>query len=201
MFLKRYVTALFKRQWGANLIKYQGVSLPGGITLDGRQLFEDAQNEIREIECIQRDFTSRLHGLKDYDYWDRLKMLYIFSLERRRERYIVLYVFKIIFGVVPNPGISWIVSPRRGRMIQMPSLDHRHTYGQTIKYNSFFCVSARLFNCLPKDIRNLNCKMEQIKVNLDNLLHKIPDEPRLSGYTQYSRSGTNSIQDQIVFIQ
>ena len=50
MFLKRYVTALFKRQWGANLIKYQGVSLPGGITLDGRQLFEDAQNELREIE-------------------------------------------------------------------------------------------------------------------------------------------------------
>ena len=36
MFLKRYITSLFKRQWGANLIKYQGVSLPGGITLDGR---------------------------------------------------------------------------------------------------------------------------------------------------------------------
>lgn len=50
MFLKRYITALFKRQWGANLIKYQGVSLPGGITLDGRQLFEDAMTEIREIE-------------------------------------------------------------------------------------------------------------------------------------------------------
>ena len=50
MFLKRYLTALFKRQWGANLIKYQGVSLPGGITLDGRQLFEDAMTEIREIE-------------------------------------------------------------------------------------------------------------------------------------------------------
>lgn len=50
MFLKRYVTALFKRQWGANLIKYQGVSLPGGVTLDGRQLFDDATTEIREIE-------------------------------------------------------------------------------------------------------------------------------------------------------
>lgn len=50
MFLKRYVTALFKRQWGANLIKYQGVSLPGGITLDGRQLFDDAQTELRDVE-------------------------------------------------------------------------------------------------------------------------------------------------------
>jgi len=50
MFLKRYVTALFKKQWGSNLIKYQGVSLPGGVTLDGRQLFDDAVNELREIE-------------------------------------------------------------------------------------------------------------------------------------------------------
>lgn len=50
MFLKRYVTALFKKQWGSNLIKYQGVSLPGGVTLDGRQLYDDAINEIREIE-------------------------------------------------------------------------------------------------------------------------------------------------------
>jgi len=50
MFVKRYITALFKKQWGSNLIKYQGVSLPGGITLDGRQLYDDAINEIREIE-------------------------------------------------------------------------------------------------------------------------------------------------------
>jgi len=50
MFLKRYVTALFKKQWGSNLIKYQGVALPGGITLDGRQLFDDAITELRDIE-------------------------------------------------------------------------------------------------------------------------------------------------------
>ena len=50
MFLKRYVTALIKRQWGANLIKYDGVQLPGGATLNGRQLFEDAQNELKEIQ-------------------------------------------------------------------------------------------------------------------------------------------------------
>jgi len=56
MFLKKYVTALFKKQWGSNLIKYQGVSLPGGITLDGRQLFDDAVNELREIE---EQFQSR----------------------------------------------------------------------------------------------------------------------------------------------
>ena len=38
-FLKRYLTALIKRQWGLNLIKFQGVKLPGGIELNGRQIY------------------------------------------------------------------------------------------------------------------------------------------------------------------
>jgi len=49
VWLKRYLTALIKRQWGQNLIKFSGVSLPGGITLNGRQMYEDAQDEIDQI--------------------------------------------------------------------------------------------------------------------------------------------------------
>ena len=48
-FLKRYLTALIKRQWGQNLIKFQGVKLPGGIELNGRQIYDDAQKEIDAI--------------------------------------------------------------------------------------------------------------------------------------------------------
>ena len=48
-FLKRYLTALVKRQWGQNLIKFQGVKLPGGVELNGRMIYEDAQNEINFI--------------------------------------------------------------------------------------------------------------------------------------------------------
>jgi hypothetical protein len=48
-FLKRYLTALIKRQWGQNLIKFRGVKLPGGIELNGREIFEDAEREIDEI--------------------------------------------------------------------------------------------------------------------------------------------------------
>jgi len=48
-FLKRYLTSTIKRQWGMNLIKFQGVKLPGGIELNGRQLFDDAQKEIDAI--------------------------------------------------------------------------------------------------------------------------------------------------------
>ena len=48
-FLKRYLTALIKRQWGQNLIKFRGVKLPGGIEFNGREIYEDAEREIDEI--------------------------------------------------------------------------------------------------------------------------------------------------------
>jgi hypothetical protein len=48
-FLKPYLTALIKRQWGQNLIKFQGVKLPGGVELNGRQLFDDGQKELDVI--------------------------------------------------------------------------------------------------------------------------------------------------------
>lgn len=50
IFLKRYLTALLKRQWGANLIKFEGMQLPGGVTLNGRQIFDDANAEITALE-------------------------------------------------------------------------------------------------------------------------------------------------------
>ena len=50
IFLKRYVTALFKRQWGANLSKFNGVTMLGGVTLNGQQIFQEAQEDIRKLE-------------------------------------------------------------------------------------------------------------------------------------------------------
>ena len=49
-FVKKYLTALLKRQWGQNLIKFQGVKLPGGIELNGRAIFEDGQRELEDIK-------------------------------------------------------------------------------------------------------------------------------------------------------
>ena len=48
-FLKLYLTALLKRQWGQNLIKFQRVKLPGGLELNGRQIYDDAEREIESI--------------------------------------------------------------------------------------------------------------------------------------------------------
>jgi hypothetical protein len=49
-FLKRYATALIKYQWGTNLSKFAGIQMPGGVTLDGPRIMEEAQREIDKIE-------------------------------------------------------------------------------------------------------------------------------------------------------
>lgn len=63
-FLKMYLTAIIKRQWGQNLIKFRGVKLPGGIELNGREIFDDAQRELDSI----RQRMSMDYELPPYDF-------------------------------------------------------------------------------------------------------------------------------------
>lgn len=49
LFVKKYATALMKRSWGQNLIKFNGVTLPGGVSMNGRQLYDDALGEIAAL--------------------------------------------------------------------------------------------------------------------------------------------------------
>ena len=57
---------------------------------------------ITAVEGIQRTFTSKIAGMQNLSYWERLKRLNLYSLQRRRERYLVIYVWKIIQGLSPN---------------------------------------------------------------------------------------------------
>lgn len=50
MFLKKYTTALIKRQWGINLKKFEGIQLPGGVTMNGQQIYQEAIEEIKQLE-------------------------------------------------------------------------------------------------------------------------------------------------------
>ena len=62
-FLKPYTTALIKRQWGQNLMKFQGVKLPGGVELNGRQIFDDGEKELERI----REMMSNTYELPPLD--------------------------------------------------------------------------------------------------------------------------------------
>ena len=63
-FLKLYLTALIKRQWGQNLIKFKGVKLPGGIEMNGREIYDDAE---KEIESLRSRMASE-YELLPYDF-------------------------------------------------------------------------------------------------------------------------------------
>ena len=62
-FLKRYLTATMKRQWGQNLIKFQGVKLPGGVELNGRQIYDDAEKDLEVI----REQMSNMYEMPPLD--------------------------------------------------------------------------------------------------------------------------------------
>ena len=62
-FLKKYTVALMKRQWGQNLLKFQGVKLPGGVELNGRQIYDDAE---KDLEII-REMMSNTYELPPLD--------------------------------------------------------------------------------------------------------------------------------------
>ena len=147
----------------------------------------------RKLEQVQRNFTSVLYGLEELSYWERLKKLNIFSLERRRERYIILYTFKIILGIVPNPGIKWGFSDRRGRYVYSTPLQR----SSSLRDRSFFGLCPQLYNCLPKSLRDLSTGTNTIKYKLDEFLRNIPDEPRITGYTSASIASNNSIVKQV----
>jgi hypothetical protein len=59
IYLKRYATALIKRQWGANLSKFSGVAMLGGVTMNGETIFSQAQEELQRLEeQIQLSFET-----------------------------------------------------------------------------------------------------------------------------------------------
>jgi len=53
--LKKYLTALIKKQWGQNMIKFNGVLLPGGVQLNGRQIYDDGVAEVEKLEQQLKD--------------------------------------------------------------------------------------------------------------------------------------------------
>ena len=59
-------------------------------------------NLIQSLESIQRSFLKKIEGLNSLNYWDQLKTLKLYSLQRRRDRYRIIYVWSILEGITPN---------------------------------------------------------------------------------------------------
>jgi hypothetical protein len=160
---------------------------------------------IRKLEGVQRTFTYRIAGMQGRNYWERLDDLGLYSLERRRDRYTIIYVWKIINDLVPNmedERVRVIAASRGrlGRMCRIPALNNRAlASAQTMKEASFAVRGPRLFNCLPKDLRDARCSLDRFKAALDRFLRGVPDLPSLPHYPQVAVG--NSVSEQLVALR
>ena len=139
--------------------------------------------------------------MNDKNYWERLAALKLYSLERRRERYMIIYVWKIINNMVPNiDGRNKITTSDTRAGLQCkrtPLISNSMGRIKTCKDNSFFGKGPKLFNCMPRAIREYKGKLETFKAKLDNYLRTIPDQPGYHDPTYARASNSNSLADQI----
>ena len=149
-----------------------------------------------QIEAIQRTVTSRILGTEGLNYWERLKYLKIPSLQRRRERYQIIHIWKIAKSLIPNDlNLQFYNTSRYGQKCKIPKYNYRQKHLSTLKFNSFFSRGPALFNILPEKIKSSK-SLSIFKSNLQNFLDKIPDNPPTPNYVgQNSNSIVEWVND------
>ena len=108
------------------------------------------------------------------------------SLQRRLERYRIIYSWKVLENLVPNCGLQEVeasAESRRGRRLAVPDIDRKASTAKQL--NQVFQVHGpKLFNCLPAKIRNMTkVGLDDFKMALDKWLESISDQPKVDGLT------------------
>ena len=139
--------------------------------------------DIQKIENVQRSFTRRINGMSTYSYWDRLRVLGMMSLQRRRERYILIHTWKILNKLVPNDvKLKFKPSSRLGVQAIVPNINRSSRQAnQTIYEHSFAVVAPKLWNTLPCELSVIQ-KHDSFKFKLTKYLQNLCDEPPVRGY-------------------
>ena len=143
-----------------------------------------SMQNIRDLEAIQRAFTNKT-SCPSYvtNYWERLEFLKLMSLQRRRERYVILHVWKILNGKTSNDvDITFYESSRHGLLARIPPLTaYSSPKAKSLYDSSFAIVGPKLWNLVPKSIKTLD-SMNVFKSSLDKFLNEVPDRPPVAGY-------------------
>ena len=77
------------------------------------------QASIGKLESVARHFTAHVAGMQGLDYWERLSALHLYSQERRRERYRIIFMWKVAQGLVQGYSSTFYTSQRRGRLAHL----------------------------------------------------------------------------------
>ena len=149
-------------------------------------------SDIATLESVQRTMTSRIEHMERLNYWERLDKLNLFSMQRRRERYICMMMFNIYSGRLHNNlNLCFYETSRYGPKCRRKTLTARNHRINTIRCSSFSDIGASLFNALPKNVKSAET-VASFKSRLDKLLKTLPDQPPVPGYV---RMNNNSIVD------
>ena len=158
------------------------------------------QNGINMIEKMQQAFTKKIEGLENLDYHQRLKECNLYSMERRRERYMIIYAWQMLEGKKTDVlGLKTKLSKiSPNRSIQLGSIKKYRTVMptriQTKILNSPMRKMERLFNCIPGHIRDITeSSTEYFKKQLDEWLEGVPDQPKCGVYAGRCEGTSNSI--------
>ena len=164
------------------------------------------KEDIDKLERVQKNFTSKIEGLEKLNYHQRLKRLKMYSMERRRERYLVINAWQQIENEKENilkleTGNNEDPDERtlgRRRCIKSQVIPTSLNGGnRTVIHNSTARQMERLFNALPYRLQTVTgVKTESFKRKLDEWLRKIPDTPRIDDYGASVGVSTNSLVDQ-----
>ncbi len=141
-------------------------------------------SDIQELESVQKIFTARIAGLQDMHYWDRLVHLSLMSLQRRRERFIILHMWKILHKKTSNDlDVQFVVRPRFGNLAIIPSKRRASSAAnQSLFDNSFAVQGPKLWNAIPYHL-NVTKDLEHFKDQLTKFMLSLPDKPPIRGYT------------------
>ena len=125
------------------------------------------------------------------DYWERLEALSLFSLQRRRERYIILHMWKILNRKTSNDvKVQFVNRPRLGNIAKIPDCNRNSSaFHQTVYEHSFAVMGPKLWNSIPYHLNSIQ-DMELFKVRLNEFLKSVPDTPPVRGY---SPANSNSL--------
>ena len=153
------------------------------------------------LEGPLRSFTRNIKGCKQMNYWQRLDFTGINSVERRIERFKIIYTWKVINGLAPSLDFVLKNDDRRGKTIVFNKPTGSVMRIVSLKEKSLQYQGPYLFNALPKCIREIEGDLTYFKTILDLFLTLLPDCPILKGYTthtydKYDRQ-SNSIFDWI----
>ena len=157
------------------------------------------QDSINKLESVQRHFLSQVAGDEvSIDHWSRLKLYKMYSQERRRERYMIIFLWKISQGLVQGYHVEYTsVSGRRGRTaLPRNVVQSSSSLVKKARESSIGVKGARIFNLLPAHIRNISSdNVDEFKKNLDSFLSDIPDQPTIA--CRGRAAETNSLLHQI----